>query len=232
MKYSKILNLYHRGNDGVIIPKHYQRHEFKNLRGWIVQEKLDGMNIRIMKNLDGEISYNGRTDKAELPKYMVDFLEGLLDETRRAKIQQMFIGLDVVIYGEGIGRKIQSNPYDMDGHNFIAFDVMIDGVFVGYEAFLDIITEIGFNRVAVLGRIQESSEAEHYVTSNRISSYNGRGFIEGVICKAEPLLYYKNVKPLYFKLKRKDWINYERQQEKLDEGKDFCGECGAEINDC
>ncbi len=45
----------------------YTKPEFGYIPRWLVTEKVDGMNIRIIYNKDG-VRYAGRTDKAHITR--------------------------------------------------------------------------------------------------------------------------------------------------------------------
>lgn len=91
---------------------------------WQFTEKVDGTNIRV--HWDGyRVSFGGRTDKAKIPKHLLERLEQLFGgETNEELWEQKFGEKEVTLYGEGYGHKIQTNGY-IDGVDFILFDVEV-----------------------------------------------------------------------------------------------------------
>ena len=87
------------------------------LRGcmWRFYEKLDGMNIRVIYDENGEKEVRGRTDRAVLPGNMA---EVCLRATESVKARNL------IIYGEGYGGKVQKGYKYSPTFKFAAFDVL------------------------------------------------------------------------------------------------------------
>ena len=94
---------------------------------WVWTEKVDGTNIRVY--WDGHaVTFGGRTDNAAIPAPLVAKLNELFGGETNAQIfEQMFGEKEVILFGEGYGRKIQKvgSSYIPDGVGFILFDVLI-----------------------------------------------------------------------------------------------------------
>ena len=92
---------------------------------WEFTEKIDGTNIGIY--WDGhKVHYQGRTEKASIPAFLLDRLMELFGgETNEELFEQLFGDKEVVLFGEGYGKKIQKcgAQYKDDGTDFILFDV-------------------------------------------------------------------------------------------------------------
>jgi len=122
MKYPSIKNVFKVGKD-----KKYDTNEMDEYADLLKYspvaafEKIDGMNIRVMYE-NGKLEFRGRTDKALLPKGLVDKLHKMFDGELEWFEKNFPEG--VILYGEGIGPKIQGNKYDLKDYNFILFDVM------------------------------------------------------------------------------------------------------------
>lgn len=109
------------------------------IKEWLVTEKIDGMNIRVLFDtgpmpLDeppGDIllcrepyvSFAGRTDAADLPKHLLAYLT---ETFTIEKLQQVFDpGTTGILFGEGYGEKIQSGGKYRQGVAFRLFDVVV-----------------------------------------------------------------------------------------------------------
>jgi hypothetical protein len=133
-KYHKILSLFKRDMEGdkKFIIGEWTTPELEYLKDnkWVFTEKVDGTNIRVM--WDGkDVVFGGRSDDAQLPVYLIYKLdEHFKTMSQRLKLKEIFPpeeDLDVVLYGEGYGAKIQKGGgnYIPDGVDFVLFDVLI-----------------------------------------------------------------------------------------------------------
>lgn len=125
-EYHKINNVYRRGIDGKLIMGEYSKPEFEALRDahWLVTEKVDGMNIRVIYDTQNGVSFRGRTDNAVLPKPLLKHLE----ETFTVEKMCHLFSSGCILYGEGFGPKIQKVGHLYGGEQrFILFDARIDG---------------------------------------------------------------------------------------------------------
>ena len=127
-QYHKIQTVFKRDpatNNKTLLEGEYSLPEFEYLKDneWVLTEKVDGTNIRIM--FDGEsITFGGKTDNAQIPAPLI------------ARLQETFLpqlGMfkknfpdGVCLYGEGYGAKIQKGGgnYRPD-QDFVLFDVLI-----------------------------------------------------------------------------------------------------------
>lgn len=94
---------------------------------WDWTEKVDGTNIRVY--WDGHtVTLGGRTDNAQIPVDLVNYLnETFCTPVAEEIFEQQFGEKEVILFGEGYGRKIQKvgSKYIPDGVSFILFDVLI-----------------------------------------------------------------------------------------------------------
>ena len=79
MEYQKIQTIFKRDERNIIIPSLYTLPEIEYLKNNIFEctEKIDGTNIRI--EVQGkEITFKGRTNKANIPSHLLSYLHGIL----------------------------------------------------------------------------------------------------------------------------------------------------------
>lgn len=141
-KYHKIQSLYKRDPETKKFIAEYSKPEFQYLyhSEWEGYEKVDGTNIRITWDMPGEypqVTIEGRGDNSQIPTGLFTMLqkkfteEVLLEVCGRPEAP-------VVIYGEGVGPKIQPpgtrNSKDFD---FILFDVRIGRWWLKQDAVTD-----------------------------------------------------------------------------------------------
>jgi len=138
MQYPKINSLWKRADDHSLLEGMYSLEEFALPRYWQVQEKIDGTNIRVHYWMDmydsaySKVTIYGRTDESDLPKQIVDHIQGTFGTTQR--IGKVFPCREdgtypnVWLYGEGYGPKIQKGGgnYRKDP-GFMLFDVFVEG---------------------------------------------------------------------------------------------------------
>ena len=127
----------------------YSRPEFQYLDSavWEFTEKVDGTNIRIMLR-DGELSFGGKTDRAQLPSPLVKFLE------RHFLPQVDFFKSnleEVCLYGEGYGAGIQKGGNYRPDQSFVLFDVKVEELWLRREDVNDIADELKIESVPSFG---------------------------------------------------------------------------------
>lgn len=92
---------------------------------WELTEKVDGTNIRINYKKDGFVLFGGRTDSAQIPVKLLNYLNATFtpDLFERAGLEH------VTLYGEGYGAGIQKGGgnYNPNGQEFVLFDVVVHG---------------------------------------------------------------------------------------------------------
>ena len=212
MKYPKIYNLYRRDEkeDYQITKGEYSKIEFGLINRWLVTEKIDCTNIRIL--WDGEtVRYRGRTDNAQVPTFLLDHLQKTFTSDKLLSV----FGPDskVILYGEGYGNKIQKvgSKYRKDT-SFILFDAVINGWWLDFDSVQEIAQKLSIKTVPVLG-IWNEEEIYHNVYSNPYSTVSdSRLIIEGVIARSYPMMLFRDGTPIKFKLKVKDVNRYEYQR--------------------
>lgn len=133
-EYPKTENLYARSDEThKLIPGVFKRADFAQVDRWLVTEKVDGTNIRIIYNrILGTVEARGRSDAAPLPGKEGRFMEQAFpDGLDLEAYENALVAIDptdkaglMVIYGEGYGAGIQKGGGDYrDSMGFVAFDV-------------------------------------------------------------------------------------------------------------
>ena len=158
IRYHKIPSLWKRDENGEFTEKYTSqlvRTVFKSDIIMVVLEKIDGTNVRVY--WDGyDFSFWGRKGKSEMPESLIKKLESIFDnETMEALFEQIFGKNEVIIFGEGIGKKISGGRYYNGDYDLIVFDVMVNGRYVNYLAFVDIVATIGLKDAPILETIDD-----------------------------------------------------------------------------
>lgn len=209
-KYEKIETLYVRDTNGTkkLIEGQFRDHtvEFLAPCEWIWTEKIDGTNIRVY--WDGHIvTFGGRTDNAAIPAELVARLNELFSgETNAQMFEQMFGDKEVILFGEGYGRKIQKGGgnYISDGVDFILFDVFIGGNYLSRENVEAIAKAMNIKVVPIVGR-GNLFKAVDYVKSHPMSTIAERCCeMEGVVCKPKMEMHDRCGNRLIVKIKWSD----------------------------
>ena len=214
-EYDKIDTLFERGEDFIVDPTRIKRPVLATISQWEVTEKIDGTNIRIHLGLDGEVTFGGRTDNAQLP---ADLLTALFKMFPADKLKNVFWKVteadvvapcEVILYGEGYGVGIQKgSPYRAD-KSFILFDVLVDGKFwlnrVNQE---DVAGRLGIEVVPYLGLMGLGEIVE--LVKQPFSSKIGTAMAEGVVGRPVETLFDQQGRRIMLKLKTKDFVKGRR----------------------
>lgn len=212
IEYTKITVPFERDNDGTkkLMEGVYINDTIEMLKdiSWEWTEKIDGTNISV--EWDGHsVSFHGRTERAEIPKHLLNKLEEMfLGDVNEEMFEQLFGEERVILYGEGYGNKIQKcgAEYINDGVSFILFDVYKPDkdLWVNRDAVIDIGKSFGIDVVPVLFR-GTISEAVEFVKS-RPNSTIGTAKMEGVVGRPYVELKDNQGKRIMVKVKAKDLL--------------------------
>ena len=212
MKYPKIETLFNRDKETFkVIEGDIRLLEFSNIIWWYVTEKIDGTNIRIIYNSDvNRVDIKGRTDKAQTPKFLQQYLEHLFTPERLELAFQEPEG-EIILYGEGYGARIQKGGgnYRPDDVSFRLFDVKIGNWWLEPHSIDEIADKLGILAVPFLG-IWEKYQIVEYVKSKPKScvAYQDSGQdykMEGIVARSHPLVLRRNRRRVIFKLKVNDF---------------------------
>ena len=195
-------------------------------------EKADGTNVSI--HWDGHrISIHGRTERADLPKPLMDMLTAcFIDDQTEQVFEQLFpvkhylgddgqqMASDVIteatIYGEGIGPGIQKvGKLYGSQYRFLVFDIKVGGVYLerSNPFYGQIIKSLGVEEVPTLPDMTPN-EAVEFVKSKPRSWINKDAPMEGVVLRPKVRLYGPNGSRLIVKVKAKDYEPYNEFAEK------------------
>jgi len=165
LKYPSIKNLYKLDPETDYTrydATQYARPEFGMLGSilWGMTEKIDGMNLRIIREADEDypgsgiikhrLKFKARTDKGRIPVFMEDRLAELFT-------LEKFAGAfdhdsPVCLYGEGYGAGIgKGGKYIADGVDFALFDVKVGDLWLQREDVADIAAKMNLTLAPYLG---------------------------------------------------------------------------------
>lgn len=170
-----------------IIPEEFSRDEFSVLADckWSATEKIDGMNmsyhfhyesapIKGDEPMGDYLEIKGKTPDSRIPTPLMEKMQSLLtkEDFHRVFVKDDTSYIDVFIFGEGYGHKIQKygNDYIKNDVNFIVFDVKINDVWLQRESVEDICKQLNLDIVPVVG----------YMTLFEAIEYTAKGFKSAV----------------------------------------------------
>lgn len=212
MKYPKIDTIWKRDeqNKFRIIEGEYSKEEFENIEEWYVTEKIDGTNIRIffLKIINGEVEFKGRTDKAEIPEFLMKYLKEKFTLELLAPLFE-----NAVLFGEGYGNKIQgSGSKYRDDCSFILFDAYIDGWWLSQDNVRDIASKLGIDSVPFID-IMTTQEAIDFLKSKPKRKISQKELVmEGIVARSHPLMLFRDGTPICWKLKVRDYERLEVEE--------------------
>ena len=183
---------------------------------WIVTEKIDGTNIRIILTKPDEEG-NRETHIAsrklilnpedKTSKQYMDCLK----EVNLHKIKEYFndVNSTVVIYGEGYGAGVQKGGIYSKEKNYRVFDIRIGEAYQDFEYVKKVCIDNQLNVVPVMCELkeivyEECLDALKIFQETLIKEGDG-GKPEGFVYKLEPVLLNKYKERLIFKVKHKDF---------------------------
>lgn len=188
-----------------LLPGQWSLPEFGYLAGneWEWTEKVDGTNIRVIVDCDGDgnaagVRYGGKTDNAQIPTKLLQRLRERFDNS----VPLRELG-PCVLYGEGYGAGIQSGGTYRPDQDFILFDVNICGWWLARDNVNDIGAKLGVPCVPVIRR-GTLLEAVEQVRSG-FGSYVGNGIAEGLVMRPVCELRSRSGERIIAKIKHKDF---------------------------
>jgi hypothetical protein len=183
IEYHKIEGLYARDMEGTkqLIEGVFRNPavEFLKDNTWQFTEKIDGTNISVC--WDGHaVTFNGRTEKAQIPAHLVNFLTATFGTSEAEQIfEEKFGETPVILFGEGYGPKIQSGGAYRPDVSFILFDVLISGNWQPRSSVEDIAKAFGIDVVPIIfeGTIQEGVDFVKTKPKSTIGTANMEGLV-------------------------------------------------------
>lgn len=227
-KYPKIQTLYERDPDNfrVRVGK-LRKPEFATVRTWLVTEKIDGTNIRVILCPDGRVSFRGRTDRAQLYPKLVDVLNHMFPEgTTQALYPDQKEDTPypwTILYGEGYGEKIQKGGGDYrEGQSFRLFDVLIipqeaeRGWWQEWDTVREMAGRLGIETVPFNSRLEVLPTTARdllawfptsvvAITEKCEHAPNFARLPEGIVARTNPLLFNRLGERVMWKLKLRDF---------------------------
>ena len=209
-KYEKIDTLFARDMEGTkkLKPGIFRDSTVEYLANldWEWTEKVDGTNIRVYWN-GHTVTFGGRTDNAQIPADLITKLNELFGGETNAEIfEQAFGEKEVILFGEGYGRKIQKvgSDYIADGVNFILFDVLIGENYQPREWVEKTAEMFGIKAVPIVGH-GNLWDATAYVREHPASVLaDGRCEMEGIVARPHYELKDRTGKRIIVKIKWND----------------------------
>ena len=218
MKYPKITSLYYRDEEFKADPDRLRTPEFDLVNRWLITEKIDGMNVRIMMTPEGDVEVHGRTDNTNFHpavyKVMRDMFPAPL---MRDTFEHKGVWPLVILYGEGYGEKIQSGGKYRTGQSFRLFDVRVDEWWLNWDSVTNVAKELGIKTVPPLTMIDLLPRSEEDLAvmfglgsqEGSFVSYEDKGQTniqpESIVARTDPLLFNRRGNRVMWKLKFKDF---------------------------
>lgn len=209
-EYHKIETVFNRSTDGDkrLIWGDYRNATVEYLADniWQFTEKIDGTNIRI--HWDGHnIEIGGRTDRAQIPKHLMDYLSAtFLTPEVEELFEQTYGEKDVMLFGEGYGAKIQNGGDYRSDVSFILFDVLIGDNWQSRELVETTAKMFGIDVVPIVleGTIGDGID---YVMQHNNSTI-GNAVMEGVVGRPKVEMKDRLGNRIIVKIKWKDFKNF------------------------
>lgn len=186
-EYTKIETIFGRDMDGTkkLMEGKFCNETIEYLKDnqWVCTEKIDGMNIGIV--WDGhKVSYQGRTERAQIPEHLMNKLMEMFGGMVNEELfEQKFGEMQVILFGEGYGVKIQNGGNYRKDVSFILFDVYLpqQDLWLKRDSLEDIAKAFHIDIVPIIlkGTLQEAVD---YVKSKPKSTI-GTAKMEGLVCK-------------------------------------------------
>jgi hypothetical protein len=205
-EYPKIQTVFKRDHGqkrNPIILWHYSTEEIDFLKNsqWYFTEKVDGTNIRVMFE-GGAVRFGGRTDNAQIPSGLVEYLRRTFDPMVGA-VTEMFPD-GVCIYGEGFGGRIQkAGPLYGPEEAFAIFDIKVGPWWLRRKDVEDVAKQLGVPVVPIIGvgTLDDMVEVVREGVRSRIGDLQA----EGLVAKPRVELLDRGGRRIVTKLKTSDF---------------------------
>ena len=214
-EFPKIETLYDRDEKThKVMPDQLRLLEFALIKRWQLTEKIDGTNVRIGLAIDGTVTYGGRTDNAQMPVTLAEYLRNTFTaEKMHLAFADSLGNAEVVVFGEGYGPKIQSGGAYRSGVAVRLFDVLVGDWWLEPPDVLDVVGKLGVTIVPALG---ETDYLPRSVDDLRTMLKGGASLAalqdggagmraEGIVARTVPLLFTRKGERLLWKLKFRDF---------------------------
>lgn len=205
-EYHKIETMFERDHKTKkLIEDKFINEELEYLKdlAWQFTEKIDGTNTRIY--WDGnKVSFFGKSNDSAIPSGLVNRLVELFGGEKNEQLfEQKFGKTQIILFGEGYGKNIQTGGSYKDTQDFILFDVMISGNFQPRESIENIAEYFGIDVVPIVleGTLKDGIE---FVKTNPKSTI-GTAQMEGVVGRPKVELKSRTGDRIIVKIKSRDF---------------------------
>lgn len=207
MEYHKIQTVFKRpqtGNAQYVIEGEWSLPEFEYLASnvWVFTEKVDGTNVRVIKDGD-QVRFGGKTERAQLPTKLDMRLRELFPNCD--KLAGVFSDApSVVLYGEGFGAGIQKGGGNYgSAQDFVLFDVLVGDWWLQRSDVEDVAHALGIQVVPVIGAGPLGGAIE--MVRNGMLSRWGNFLAEGIVARPRVELRDRAGRRIITKIKHRDF---------------------------
>lgn len=209
MEYHKINTLFERDKATFVVdPTQLKSPVLGTIREWDVTEKIDGTNIRVMFSAEGEVTFGGRSNNAQIPGDLVQYLIRTFPADKLKRVLWPEAPQSVVLYGEGYGPGIQKGGglYRKD-KAFILFDVLVaEKWWLGREDVEQIARDLGIDSVPYMGRMTMEQIIDHVRAGFPSALGGGEAVAEGIVARPIEPLFDRRGDRIIIKLKTRDFL--------------------------
>lgn len=213
IEYPKIETLFNRDKKTFKViedPREFRMPEFSAVGRWVVTEKIDGTNVRVNLSKDDRVTIGGRTDNAQMPVKLMQYLNEKFTSEKMRELQNEDSRrpVEITLFGEGYGAGIQKGGGYRDDQSFILFDVLINDRWWLEDDEVDIAADVlGIDRAPVLGVmfIQTIVDMTKEGFFTYAATHGKPCSAEGVVCRPTVPFFDRSGDRVMFKLKTKDF---------------------------
>ena len=187
--------------------------EYLEMRDWLFTEKLDGMNIAIEYTapytidnghsasvVPGKVVIHGRTSRSQVPEDLHQYLK---NKFRPEVFERAGIKTDIILYGEGMGPRINGGGKYFRHPEFVLFDAMVGDWILLPEDVSDVANKLGCERAPIIGE-GHLWNAIRMVRQGLTSEY-GDFEAEGIVAVPKVPLFNRAGERVITKIKAKDF---------------------------
>lgn len=206
-KYHKIQTIFRRDPNNkykTLLEGEFSEPEFEYLakNKWYVEEKIDGTNIRIIWK-DGHLSFGGKTDAAQIPANLVEWLRTNITE----RLMSSVFSFNVCLYGEGYGSGIQKGGNYSLEQKFILFDVRVDNIWLERHSVIDIANKLDIDHVPHVGYLDLYEVVERVKQGFYSMIAEEERLAEGIVARPTCELLNRRGERIITKLKHRDFTH-------------------------
>jgi hypothetical protein len=211
MEYPKIETIFERDEKFKVIPTKIRKSVYELIKTWQWTEKINGTNIRIILNQDGNLTIGGRTDNAQIHADLFNYLQKTFSLDLMKGIFWVKEPCNVILYGEGYGAGIQKGGGNYSSSKvFRLFDVLVERWWLSWENVCDVANKLNIKTVPFLYEMNIEDAVLFTKTGFKsLVALEETGVeyqAEGVVGRTKETLFDKNMKRLIVKLKTKDFL--------------------------